>query len=196
VFAASGALGVKVAVVPAAFSTRVPGTGVLPARTWKVVDPTSTARSKPTDTVEPRATPVAPDAGVRVVTAGVGAFVVNDHETGIINAPAALVAPDAVTVYVLPLLSAADGVNVATLVVALYAVEPATGVPPGFVTTMVAPVTAWSNPTATVVVTATLVAPGAGVCEVTVGRAAVVNVHETAVMTPPPAAVAPETVTV
>ena len=40
--------------------------------------------------------PVAPSAGVRVVTDGLPK-VVNDHVTGVIAAPAALVAPDATT---------------------------------------------------------------------------------------------------
>ena len=193
---ASGALGVNVATSPVALNARLPATGLPPARTWNVVEPLATARSKPADTVVPSATPDAPAAGVRDVTTGVGAIVVNDHDTGVIDAPAALVAPDAVTVYVAPLLNAADGVKVATFVVALYAVDPATTLPPGFVTTRVAPVTAWSKPTDTVVFTATFVAPGAGVCDVTAGRAAVVKLHEAGVMTPPPAAVAPDTVTV
>jgi hypothetical protein len=89
---------VNVAVVRAEFSAKVPDTGVLPATTWKVVEPLSTARSKPTDTVVPSATPVATDAGVRDVTAGDGAIVVNDHDTSVIDAPAALVAPETVTV--------------------------------------------------------------------------------------------------
>jgi hypothetical protein len=64
------------------------------------------------------------------------------------------------------------------------------------VTASVAPVTAWSNPTDTAVLTETFIAPGAGDWEVTAGAAADVKVHETAVMTPPPEEVAPETVTV
>ena len=93
----------------------------------------------------------------------------NDHETGVIDAPAALVAPDATTEYVVAELNGADGVKVAVFVDALYAVDPATGVADGSETTIVAPVTAWSKPTATVVLTATFVAPGAGVCDVTTG---------------------------
>ena len=66
----------------------------------------------------------------------------------------------------------------------------------GSETTIVAPVTAWSKPTATVVFTATFVAPGAGVCAVTTGADAVVKFQATGVMTPPPDEVAPDTVTV
>ena len=93
---ASAALGVNVAMVPAAFSAVLPDTGVLSATTWNVVEPFATARSKPTDTVDPRATPVAPGAGVCEVTDG-GMDVANDHETGSIDAPASLVAPDTAT---------------------------------------------------------------------------------------------------
>jgi hypothetical protein len=97
VLGASAALGVNVATVPAAFSATVPDTGVLPATTWNVVDPPTTARSKPAETVVPSATPVAPGAGDSEVTDGALA-VVNDHDTGLIEAPAAFVAPAAVTV--------------------------------------------------------------------------------------------------
>ena len=58
-------------------------------------------------------------AGLRVVTTGAGVGVVNDHVTSVIVAPAAFVAPEAVTVYVVARASAAVGVNVAVFVVAL-----------------------------------------------------------------------------
>jgi hypothetical protein len=138
---ASAAPGVNVASVPGPLSATVPVTDVLPATTEITVEPFATARSKPTVTVEPSATLVAPVAGVWVVADGAGASVVNDHDTTFIVAPAAFVAPDAVTVYVTPELNGAAGVNVAVFVVALYAVEPATA-PPGPVTASVAPVTA------------------------------------------------------
>jgi hypothetical protein len=93
-------------------------------------------------------------------------------------------------------LSGADGVKVAVFVDASYAVAPDTAAPPGSVTASVAPVTAWSNPTDTAVLTETFIAPGAGDWEVTAGAAALVKVHETGAMTPPPDEVAPETVTV
>lgn len=93
-------------------------------------------------------------------------------------------------------LSGADGVKVAVFVDASYAVDPDTAAPPGSVIESVAPVTAWSKPTDTAVLTETFITPGAGDCEVTAGAAAVVNVHQMAVMTPPPAVVAPDTVTV
>jgi hypothetical protein len=86
-------------------------------------------------------------------------------------------------------------VKVAVFVVVLYAVEPVTA-PPGPVTASVAPVTAWSKPTEAVVFTATPIAPGAGVCDVTFGRAPVVKVHVTGVIGPLPTAVAPDTITV
>ena len=115
---ASAALGVNVARVPAAFNATVPETGVLPATTWNVVEPATTARSKPAATVVPSATPVAPAAGVCVVTDGVP-VVVNDQDAGVIAAPAALVAPDATTEYVVAELNGADGVKVAVFVDAL-----------------------------------------------------------------------------
>ena len=68
--------------------------------------------------------------------------------------------------------------------------------PAGFLTTIVAPVTAWSKPTETFEFVATLTAPGAGDCEITVGRAAVVKVHETGAIGPLPTEAEPETVTV
>jgi hypothetical protein len=64
------------------------------------------------------------------------------------------------------------------------------------VTTIVAPVTAWLKPTATVAFKATFTAPEAGVCEVTVGGAAVVKLHETGAMAALPEAVEPDTVAV
>jgi hypothetical protein len=88
---------VNVATVPAAFRATVPDTGVLPATTWNVVDPPTTARSNPAETVVPSGTPVPPGAGDSDVTDGAPA-VVNDHDTGLIDAPAAFVAPAAVTV--------------------------------------------------------------------------------------------------
>jgi hypothetical protein len=97
VFGASAAPGVNVATVPAAFSATLPETGVLPATTWNVAELLTTARSKPAEIVVPSATPVAPGAGDCAVTEGDG-MVVNAHETRVIVAPAALVAPDAVTV--------------------------------------------------------------------------------------------------
>lgn len=48
-------------------------------------------------------------------------------------------------------------------------VEPATVVPAGFLTTIVAPVTAWSKPAETFEFVATLTAPGAGDCVITIG---------------------------
>ena len=194
-FGASAALGVNVASVPAAFNATLPATVVLPVTTCTTVVPLVTARSNVTETVVASATPVAPVAGVRAVTAGGGATVVNDHDSGVIDAPAAFVAPDTVTVYVVVELNAAVGVKVAMFVVVLYAVEPTTA-PPGPETAIVVPVTAWLKPTDTVVFTATFVAPEAGACDVTVGRAAVVKVHETGVIGALPAAVEPDTVTV
>ena len=61
-----------------------------------IVEPLVTARSNVTETFVPIATPVAFVAGDCVVTDGATA-VVNDHDSGFIDAPAALVAPDAVT---------------------------------------------------------------------------------------------------
>jgi hypothetical protein len=89
-------------------------------------------------------------------------------------------------------------VNVATFVVPLYAVEPATAVPAGSVTVIETPVTAWLKPTETVLPTAgTPVASAAGDCDTTVGRAAVVNDHDTGfVIAAPPSETAPDTVAV
>jgi hypothetical protein len=110
---------VKVAVVAAPLSVTVPDTEVLPAATWTVVDPATTARSKPAATVVPSATPVAFDAGVRVVTDGGVVVVVNVHVTGSIAPPVGLLAPKTVTVYVVPRLSAENGVNVTVCVAEL-----------------------------------------------------------------------------
>jgi hypothetical protein len=93
---ASAALGVNVAIVPPPVSATLPETE-LPATTWTTVEPFVTARSNVTETVVPSETPVAPDAGVRAMTTGGDAIVVNDHETRFITAPAAFVAPVAVT---------------------------------------------------------------------------------------------------
>jgi hypothetical protein len=189
----SAALGVNVATVPPPVRINVPETA-LPPVTWMMVVPLTTDRSKVTETVVPRATPAEFATGVRAVTAGAGT-VENDHDSGVIDAPAALVAPEATTEYVVVALKGADGVKVAVFVAALYAVDPAT-LPPGPVTTIVAPVTAWLKPTATVAFIATLTAPEAGVCEVTVGAAAVVKLHETGAMPALPDAVEPDTVAV
>ena len=77
------------------------------------------------------------------------------------------------------MLKGIDGVNVAVSVTASYAIEPSTTADDGSVTTISWPVTGWLNPTATVVLTSTAVAPGAGVCDVTVGRTAVAKLHVT-----------------
>jgi hypothetical protein len=99
--------------------------------------------------------------------------------------------------YVMLEFHGADGVNVAVFVAALKADEPATALAAGSVTTIVWPVTASLNAREMVEFTATFVAPDAGVTDVTVGRAAVVKVHETVDMTAPPLdAFAPDTVTV
>jgi hypothetical protein len=97
VLGASIALGVNVATVPVASSARLPVTAVLPATTWSVVEPLTTARSNPTDTVVPSAIPVALGGGDCDATDGATA-VVNDHVTGVIDAPAGFVAPEPVTV--------------------------------------------------------------------------------------------------
>jgi hypothetical protein len=91
----SAALGVKVATVPPPVRINVPETA-LPPVTWMMVEPLTTDRSKVTETVVPRATPVALAAGVRAVTAGAGT-VENDHDSGVIDAPATFVAPEATT---------------------------------------------------------------------------------------------------
>jgi hypothetical protein len=97
VLGASDAVGVNVATVAPAFNATVPGTEVAPAATWMLVEPAFTARSKPADTVVFSATFVALVPGVRVVTAGAGWVVVNDHDSGVIEAPAEFVAPETVT---------------------------------------------------------------------------------------------------
>jgi hypothetical protein len=191
---ARAASGVNVATVAAAFSVTLPDTEVLPATTWNVVEPLATARSNPTATDDPSATPVAPGAGVCEVTDG-GIAVANDHDTGSIDAPASFTAPDTVTRYDTAGLNAAVGVKVAVFVLASYADEPATTADDGSVTTMVWPVTGWLNPTATAVLTSTAVAPEAGDCDVIVGRAAVVKLHVTGAMKAPPDDALPDTVT-
>ena len=73
-------------IVPSVVATGVPVTDVLPATSWITVEPLTTARSKPAETVAPSVTPVALVAGLRVVTTGAGVGVVNDHVTGVIDA--------------------------------------------------------------------------------------------------------------
>jgi hypothetical protein len=123
---------------------------------------------------------------------------VNVDVNGSIVAPAAFVPPDAEMVYVVFAFSGAVGVKLAVFVVVLYADEPATALPAGSVTPPVSPVVTDSlNVTEMLEVTATFVAPEAGVTDVTVGRAAVVKVHVTgAIITLLLDDLAPETVTV
>jgi hypothetical protein len=192
----SATSGSKVAVVAAPFRVVVPDTGVPPAANCMTVDPATTARSKPADTVVPSATPVAFEAGVRVVTDGDVVVVVNDHNTGTIVPPAVVAPPETVTLYVVPVLSAKNGVNVAVLVVELNEVEPNTELPDAVLTVMLAPETVWSKPASTFALVGTAMAPAVGDCEITVGAAAVVNVNVSGVIAPLPVATAPDTVTV
>ena len=175
----------NVATVPVPLRATVPATGLPPAATLIEVVPSTTARSKPAETVVPRATPVAPDAGVRVVTDGGVVVVVNVHVTGTIAPPVGLLAPETVTVYVVPRLSEENGVNVSVFVDELYELEPETELPDGVLTETTAPLTAWSNPAMTLVFVRTATAPGAGVWVMSVGAAAVVKVHVSGAMIPP-----------
>jgi hypothetical protein len=193
VLGASWALGVKVATVPP-LRASVPDTEPEAPTSWMTVVPVVTDRSKVTETLVVSGRLVAFAAGDCAVISG-GPTVENDHASGVIDAPAALVAPDAATLYVLPWAHWADGVKVAVFVPELYVVEPPTGLPPASVTVNVVPVTAWLKPSATVAFWATFAAFVAGVCDVTVGRAAVVKFHDTGVIGVLPGAVAPETVT-
>ena len=95
--AASGALGSNVATVEKLLSAVLPETGPPGPTIWNVVVPLDTDRSNVTETFVPTDTPVALAAGVRAVTEG-PTTVENDHDSGVIDAPAALVAPDATTV--------------------------------------------------------------------------------------------------
>ena len=73
-------------------------------------------------TVVPVATPVAPGAGVRLVTVGFvvsGTSVVKDQVTGSITLPTMSVAPLTVAVYVVPGSKEAVGVRVAVRLAAL-----------------------------------------------------------------------------
>jgi hypothetical protein len=113
--AASAALGSKVATVEKLLSAVLPETGPPAPTTWIVVVPLTTVRSNVTEMFVPTDTPVAFAAGVRAVTDG-PTTVENDHDSGVIDAPAALVAPDATTVYVVVEVHGAEGVNVAVFV--------------------------------------------------------------------------------
>jgi hypothetical protein len=104
-----------------------------------------------------------PDGG------GGDAAVVNVHDTGAIVLFAASLAPDTLTVYTVLTANAADGVNVTVRVAASYVVTPATGDPPCGVTDTTVADTASLNVAVTVELTATPVAPTAGVRPVTVG---------------------------
>ena len=100
---------------------------------------------------------------------GGAAAVVNVHDTGVIVLLAASLAPDTFTVYTVLTANAADGVNVTVRVAASYAVAPATADPPCGVTDTTVADTASLNVAVTVELTATPVAPTAGVRAVTVG---------------------------
>jgi hypothetical protein len=91
----SVALGVNVAMVPPPLRISDPEIAPAPV-SWMAVVPLTTGRSNVTETVAPRATPVALAAGVRAVIDG-ATTVEKDHVTGVIVAPAAFVAPDAMT---------------------------------------------------------------------------------------------------
>jgi hypothetical protein len=128
-------------------------------------------------TVVPTATPVAPLAGDVDVTVGVGATapVENDQLYAVwsANPSAALIAVVRFMVYVVLEASEALGVNVEVFVVELYESEPAT-LPLGparnaFAAISVDVSIALLHVNVTAEVTATLVAPLAGVVEVTSG---------------------------
>jgi hypothetical protein len=109
------------------------------------------------------------DAGQIVHGQPDGDAVVNVHDTGAITLPAASTAPDTFTVYTVLVASAADGVNVTVRDAASYDTAPATADPPAGVTVIAVADTGSLNVAVTVELTATSVAPTAGVRDVTVG---------------------------
>ena len=165
-----------VAVVVRAPATAAPPAGVSVMETEAVDrDPL-----KVTPTVEANATPVALAAGVvdATLTGLAGVRVVNVDVNGAIAVPPGLDAL-AVTVYELVTASAADGVKVATG--ALNTNAPGTPVPPGPVTVTDTDdgFTRPENVTLTGLVTATPVAPDAGLSAATEGAMSPVVVNTT-----------------
>jgi len=125
-------------------------------------------------------TPVAEDAGVLAVIAGLGR-VVNDHVPPDTAAPSAV----AVTAYVLARCRADVGLNVTTPVEALKLDVPDTAVPPDV--TVIAPARALANVTEmTAVAGSTFVAPEAGVRALTEATGSVEKLQPAPTAAPSP----------
>jgi hypothetical protein len=150
----------------------------------------SMSREKVACTVDARATPVAPAAGVLVDVGGRGAVaaVVKLHETAPARATPsdAVIVGDRVAVYDVPVASGACGLSVAVPVALLYETVAGT-LPLGPVREKLELVTvagssAWSNDARTLTLGLTPVAPPAGKVDVTPGGCGwcVVNAHVTA----------------